>query len=272
MNGHSLLSVAGWWVAWVYAISLSLPMLLGSIRNESHQGFDEVFQRWSREIVFSSTGVTVSEAERDGLATLKAISTNPAPVAGNVRVRVEELTARNGTDFEVAERGAEIHFDKGATEGTLRFLPDWGPDVRVVGAAEWQPPRSFRLRLQSGKDAVSAGDLAMCTVTIDDGPEPVKSDLTPVRFARKQIVVPRKDVATTDIEFAADSTVAETVPVSFDLYRDVDGSREPLGQFTREITKGGRKTAFRLADVFSPTELEKMGIADDGLPGLDEAY
>jgi len=272
MNGHSLLSVAGWWVAWVYALSLSLPMLLGSIRNESREGFDQVFERWAREVVFSSTGVTVSEADRDGLATLTALATKPAPVAGNVRVRVEELTARNGTDFEVAERGAEIHFDKGATEGKLRFLTDWGPDVRVVGDKQWQPPRSFRLRLQSGKDAVSAGDLAMCTVTIDDGPKPVETDLTPVRFARKQIVVPRKDVVTTDIDVTADSTVAEKVPVSFDLYRDIDGNREPLGRFTRDIAKGERKTSFRLADVFSPTELEKMGIADDGLPGVDEAY
>lgn len=272
MSGQSLLSVAGAWVAWVYALSLSLALVLGPIDNPVSS---DPWSDWSREVVFSSPGVTVNESQRDGLADLKAIATKPAPRAGTIRVSVEEKTAKLGADFEVAHRGAEFFFEKGATEGTLRFLEGWGPDVRIVASPEHREPRSFRLHLRSGPDAVSAGDLAMCTVTIDDGKAVLPAGLTPVRFASDTKGVPLVEkrvpfgrLTTTAVEVKADAAVAEPVPISFELFR----GEQSLGTFERELATGDRDTTFRLADVFEPEQLEKMGLVDDGRAGPDEAY
>jgi len=272
MGGQSLLSVAGAWVAWVYALSLSLALILGPIDNPVSS---DPWSDWAREVVFSSPGLTVKESDRDGLAALKAVASKPAPRAGTIRVGVEEKTARQGADFEVAHRGAEFFFEKGATEGTLRVLEGWGPDVRIVASAEHREPRSFRLHLQSGPDAVSAGDLAMCTVTIDDGQAVAPAGLTPVRFAsdRKGVPlvekrVPLGKLTSTPVEVKADAAVAEPVTISFELFR----GDESLGTFERRLATGDRGATFRLADVFEPQQLEKMGLMDDGRAGPDEAY
>ncbi len=276
MAGQSMLTVAGWWVAWVYALSLSLPMLLGPIDNPGPM-FDELFRRWAREVVFKHNGMTVSQAEPDALAALTAVATKPAPVAGNIRVIVEEMTALAGVDFEVAKRGAkreaEIHFDKGAVEGTLRFADDRRPDIRIVDLKQWKQPRSFRLRLQDSPDAVSGGDLAMCTVTIDDGPmPPPEPGLIPVGFARGSMPLPLRDLPTTPFEVTAAAAVAEPVPLKFDLYRTRDGVRQRLAKFERLLATGDRRTAFRLKDVLSPEQLEEFGLSDTGRPGRDETY
>jgi len=272
MNGQSLLSVAGWWVAWVYALSLSLPLLLGKVDSGLSVGFDSLFDSWAREVRFKSQGLTVSGRDIAGLTELKAVANSPAPVAGNVRVAVEEMTAKAGSDFEVAARGAEIHFEKGAMEGDLRFLPNWGPDIRIVEAQQWKEPRSFRLRLRSGPDAVAAGDLAMCTVTIDDGTKPVDLDRTPVGFANGLIRVPLKDVASVPLEIEAASAVDKPVPITLDLYRVLDGGRRPLKQFVRMLPTGDRRAKVRLADVLTPEELRKYGLTDTGAPGSDATF
>jgi hypothetical protein len=272
MAGQSLLTVAGWWVAWVYALSLSLPVLLGSLPNPGPK-FDELFQNWAREVVFKSSGITVSQADPAGLATLTAVATSPAPLAGDVDVFVEEMTAKDGVDFETAKRGVKIHFEKGAVEGTLRFLPSWGPDIRILDSKQWKEPRSLRLRLQSGPDAVAAGDMAMCTVTIDDGEKaPPPPNLIPVGFANDSMPLRLKDLATTPFEVNAAAAVPEPVPVKFNLYHTRDGVRRTLGRFERILPTGDRRTAFRLADVFTPEELEKYGLIDSGDPGIDETY
>lgn len=272
MAGQSLLTVAGWWVAWVYGLSLALPMLLGPIDNPGPK-FDELFRRWAREVVFQNNGIVVSQANSADLDSLTAVATSPAPVAGNVRVFVEEMTALDGVDFEVAKQGAEIHFEKGAVEGTLRPLPGWGPGIRIKSLGQWKEPRSFRLRLQDGPDAVAAGDLAMCTVTIDDGLMPSsKPGLIPVGFTRDSMPLPLKDLATAPFEVTAAAAVAEPVPLRFDLYRTQDGVRRRLGKFERPLATGDRRATFRLNDVFSPEQLEDFGLSDTGRPGLDETY
>ena len=272
MAGQSLLTVAGWWVAWVYALSLSLPMLLGPIDNPG-PGFNEVFERWAREVFFKSSGMVVSQTNPAALAALTAVATSPAPVAGNVKVLVEEKTALDGVDFEVADRGAEIHFEKGAVEGNLRLLSGWGPDIRIVSLEQWKEPRSFRLRLQPSPDAVASGDRAMCTVTIDDGPKlPQKPGLIPIGFSFKSMPLLLRNFATTPFEVTAAAAVAEKVPVKFDVYRTRDGVRHWLGKFERILATGDRRTTFRLADVFSPEQLEDFGLTDTGRPGSDETY
>jgi hypothetical protein len=274
MAGQSLLTVAGWWVAWVYALSLSLPVLLGPLPPPPRPvDFDEDFRKWAREVVFKSSGIIVSQADPAGLAKLTAVATSPAPVSGDVEVFVEEMTAKDGVDFEKAKRGVKIHFEKGAVEGTLRFDPKWGPDIRIVDSKQRKEPRSLRLRLKSGPDAVAAGDMAMCTVTIDDGPMPYpKAALIPVGFARDSMPLILKDLATTPFEVKAAAAVAEPVPVKFSLFHTRDGVRRPLGRFERTLATGDSRTAFRLADVFSPGELEKFGLTDMGRPGRDETY
>jgi len=272
MNGYSLLSVAGWWVAWVYALSLSAPFLLGTVDIDTSEDFDTAFANWAREVVFASPGLTVNASNPAGLADLKAIANRPAPVAGNVRMRVEPMTAREGDDYAVIDRGAEIHFDKGAVEGRLRFREDWGPDIRIIDPKAWKAARSFRLRLQSGRDAVAAGDLAMCTVTIDDGPQPTDLRLTPARFASASIQVSRDKLLATAIPVNVDAVVAEPVKMSFKLFETRDGSRRPCGAFETVLPTGERRSTFRLADALTVEDIQRLGLADDDLPGVDETY
>jgi hypothetical protein len=276
MTGQSIMSIAGWWTAWVYVLSLSLPMLLGSVAVLG-ENYKAIFDRWAREVVFEVNGLTVSRTDRDGLAGLRAIATRPAPVDGNVRVDVEELTARRGHDFDVAATGAVIHFERGAIEGVLHAVPGIGPDIRIGPDTRTRPtppgdlgPRSFRLRLRSDKDGKSDVDLAMCTVTIVDEPPP---GLIPVRFARDHHVVPLSELATLPINVVAESPVPHDVPLTFTLFReDEDGRHQVAESFTRVLPKAVPKTEFRLGDIFSQPELEKLGLLDDGRAGLDETY
>jgi hypothetical protein len=272
MGGQSLLSVAGWWVAWVYALSLALPMLLGPLPIPPPEGGRETFDRWAREVVFSSPGWQVAEGDAQSLLGLKAVANSPAPVAGNVLVGVEELTAKAGADYEIADSGVEIHFDKGAVEGDFREVPGWGAGVRIAAGADWKPPRSFRLKLQTGTDALAAGDLAICTVTIDDGPKPSHLDLISVGFARDSVAVSRAKLATTAIEVAAESPASTPVPIAFDLYQILDGERRPLGKFEKVLPVGEKRMSVCVADAFTPEEIEKLGLADDGLAGADDTY
>jgi hypothetical protein len=273
MAGQSLLSVAAWWVAWVYALSLSLPLLLPAHKMKPPTSPKELFENWAREVVFKQAGLTVSEIDADGLTELVAVATSPAPIADFVPVRVEPWTASPGIDFEVAESGLEIHFERGAVEGKVRVIPGWGPGVRIVAGKEWKPSRSFRLWLQSGRTEVAAGDRAMCTVTIsDDADKPINLGSIGVEFARDKMRVPRSALATTAIDVEAEAPVAKPVPIAFELSQTIDGRRRSLGTFARTLPTGERRLSFRLADAFPAEELERLGLNDDGLLGLDETY
>ena len=273
MNSQSLLPVAGWWVAWVYALSLSLPMVLGPIDNQTETDFTTLFDEWAREVYFKAASLKVSSDDPDGLAVLTAVATKPAPIAGNVQVIVEEKTAKRGVDFEVAERGAAIYFEKDATEGELRILPKWGPDILIKNDSQWQDGRSFNLRLETGPDAVAGSDRAMCLITIIDGDKPPPSDaLTSVGFVRAEVPVPLRDLATSPFEVEAESAVDKPVPITFSLHHTLDGERRLLKEFVRTLPTGERRIKFQLADVLRQEELAKFGLTDTGAPGRDETY
>ena len=267
MAGQSLLNVAGWWVAWVYALSLALPLVLGSVRNDTRPTHKEVFDRWARSVVFEKPGLVVSQADDSALGTLRALASTPAPIAGTVEVIVNEVEggARHGVDFEVAGGVAKIHFEKDATEGTL------GPDIRIVNQKKWKEPRSFRLGLKAGDHALPAGDLAMCTVTIDDGAEQLDPGRIDVGFAKQDLPLSLKDLASAAIELTAATAVDKPVPVWLELFRTRDGDRQKLGRFERTFERGMKRMTFRLSDVLEPEELEKLGLVDTGAPGRDEA-
>ena len=82
MNGQSLLSVAGWWVAWVYALSLSLPLLLGKVDSGLSVGFDSLFDSWAREVRFKSQGLTVSGRDIAELDGVEGGGQQPSPGCG----------------------------------------------------------------------------------------------------------------------------------------------------------------------------------------------
>ncbi len=272
MGGQSLLTVAAWWVAWVYALSLSLPLLLPRIEIPPVTDPEPEFRRWAREVVFKERGLRVLETDADGLTKLKAVATSPAPIAGNVKVAVEPLTARPGVDYEISQSGLQIHFDRGAVEGKVRVIPGEGPGVRIVAGEEWQKERTFRLWLQSGENEVAAGDLAMCVVTIEDGAKPIDLGSIPVGFTQERIGGPRASLPATVIEVEAEAAADKAVPIAFDLSQSIDGQRRSLARFKRTLPAGERRLSFRLADEFSPTQLEKYGLAEDDLPGIDEIY
>lgn len=274
MAGQSLLTVAGWWVAWVYALSLALPLVLGppAIPPDATLSPEEIFERWARSVSFEKPNMVVSQSDSEALATLKARATSPAPVAGVVEVIVEEKTAKNGVDFEVAKRGVAIHFAEGEADGTLRFLRGWGPDIRIVDRKDWTEPRSFRLWLKPGENAVPDGDHAMCLVTIDDGPKSPDSGHIPVGFAEKQLTLPLDALHTSPITITAATAVDKPVPVVFDLYKTLDGDRQLVRKFERTFERGMSRMTFRLSDVFEEEELEKLGLVDTGAPGHDQTY
>jgi hypothetical protein len=119
---------------------------------------------------------------------------------------------------------------------------------------------------------MTPGDRGLCLVTIDDGAEPLDSGRIKVGFAKQDLAVPLKDLASTPIELTAATAVDKPVPVMFSLHRTLEGERKPLGKFERTFERGTRRMTFRLSDELEPDELERLGMIDTGAPGRDDTY
>lgn len=266
-GGQSIFSLFGWWVAWVYALSLALPLVLPKGSGPD----DPRFRDWAAEVRFASNGFSLVESDVNGLLGLKAVLTEPAPIAMDVPVEVRPATAQEGSDYRVAPTGATVLFEKGATEGALRLVQERGPDVAPIDDDVWKGPRSLRLRLLGNAKVVAAGDAGLCTVTIQDD-EPAPKDLTPIRFVQSDVATTERGLAAVMIEAEAEAAVAQRTPVEFQLFRSGSDGRQSLGTFQRVLAPGDRRIALRLEDAMTDEERRRLGVADDDRPGLDEAY
>ena len=262
-----MLSLFGWWVAWVYALSLTLPLVMpkGSAPD------DPRFQAWAAEVRFADDGFSIVESDVNGLLGLKAVLTAPAPISMDVPVEVRPATATEGSDYRVAPTGATVLFEKGALEGTLRLVPERGPDVAPIDDDVWKGARSLRLRLLGNEKVVAAGDAGLCTVTIQDD-EPAPKDLTPIRFAAVEVATTERELHAMEIRAEADAAVTEKTPVQFQLFRSGTAGRSPVATFRKTLSPGDRGVVLRLDDVLGEEQRQQLGIDDDNLPGPDEAY
>jgi hypothetical protein len=266
-GGQSMFSLFGWWVAWVYALSLTLPTVLPKGSGPD----DPRFREWAAEVRFASNGFSLVESDVNGLLRLKAVLGSPAPIAMEVPVEVRPATAKEGSDYRVATTGATVLFEKGAVEGTFRLVQERGPDVAPIDDDVWRGARSLRLRLLGNQKVVAAGDAGLCTVTIQDD-DPAPKDLTPIRFSQAEVATTERELAGLEIRADAEAAVAQKTPVQFQLYRTGTAGRRQVATFQKQLAPGDRSIALRLADVLGEEQRREAGIADDGLPGPDEAY
>jgi len=266
-GGRSMLAVFGWWVAWVYALSFTLLVVLP----RKIQVGDDHESAGANEVRFSRHTFTLAESNVNGLLELQATLTRPAPIAMEVPVEVRPATAKEDKDYRVAPTGATVLFEKGATEGRLRLIPERGPDVAPIDDNVWTGPRSLRLRLVGNDKVVPAGDAGLCTVTIEDD-EPAPKDLTPIRFVQADVQTTERNLAGAAIAAEADAAVAEQTTVEFQLYRTGTEGRVPLMTFQRGLRPGDRRIDFRLEDVLGEEQRQRLGLADDRRPGPDETY
>lgn len=266
-GGRSMLVVFGWWVAWVYALSLTLPVVLPRPTLPD----DRQESAGANEVRFTSSGFTLAESNVNGLLKLRATLTKPAPLAMEVPVEVRPATAKEGKDYRVAPTGATVLFEKGATDGTLRLVAERGPDVAPIDDEVWTGPRSLRLRLLGNDKVVAAGDAGLCTVTIQDD-EPAPKDLTPIRFVQADVQTTEREFAAAVIAAEADAAVSEQATVELQLFRTGTDGRTPLATFQRMLRPGDRRIEFRIEDVVGEEQRQRLGLADDKQPGPDETY
>jgi hypothetical protein len=262
-----MLSVFGWWVAWVYALSLALPIVLPKGVDPD----DPAFRDWAAEVAFEGNGFSLVESDLNGLLRLEAVLTKPVPVAMELPLDVQAVTAKDGRDYRVASQRAAVMFEKGATRGTLRTVPERGPDIVPINDQEWNGPRSFRLRLVGNEHVVVAGDSGLCTVTIQDD-ETAPKNATPVRFTKASLETTERDLTSAVFEATAESAVAERTPVEFHLFRSDAAGRRQVTTFQRFLEPGERSVALRLQDVLDAETLTRLGISDDASPGPDETW
>jgi hypothetical protein len=262
-----MFSLFGWWVAWVYALSLALPVVLPKAGGPANPRLRD----WSAEVRFSSAGFSVVESDVNGLLGLKATLTAPAPIAIEVPVEVRPATAEEGRDYRVSPMGTTVLFEKGSSEGRLRLVRGHGPDVTPIDDESWRGPRSLRLRLLGNSRVFAAGDASSCTVTIEDD-EPTPKDLTPLRFVSSEVATTERKLAGLEIEAEAGAPVSQQTPLEFQLFKTGTAGRQAVTTFQRRLAPGERRVVFRLEDVLDSEEQRRLGVADDARPGADESY
>jgi hypothetical protein len=265
--GKSMFWVFGWWVAWVYALSLALPAILprGRVPDES------MAAAGAPEVRFASNGFTLMESNVNGLLELEAVLTRPVAVTTEVPVEVGSATAKEGKDYRVVPTGAIVLFEKGGTAGRLRLVPERGPDVTPINDDVWTGARSFRLRLVGNGQVAVAGDAGLCTVTIQDD-DPAPKDLTPIRFVQAEVQTTERELVGEKITAEAESAVPEKTIVEFHLFRTGRNERVPLATFQQSLAPGDRRIDFRLKDVLGEDQQQRLGMTDDRRPGPDESY
>ncbi|MFM6174087.1 MAG: hypothetical protein ACKPB4_18505 [Sphaerospermopsis kisseleviana] len=60
--------------------------------------------------------------------------------------------------------------------------------------------------------------------------------------------------------------------IHVELRRGIGDDALPVTSFKTSIPRGAAETSFRLVDKLSESELKRLGLADDDLPGPDEFY
>jgi hypothetical protein len=270
-TNRSTLPVFGLWVVWVYLLSLVALRGVG--------GSGPAPLRPTVRFVNAGEAFTCSiDSGANALSAIRAelsntfdhdieIPVTALPVA--VAPRGVE-PARPGIDFS-ADRDAVFAFPAGASEGVLR-VRDSLADVTVSTDPLLEVTRRFRLRLDGTEDVVVAADPQGFRV-IDLVPgATVSGGGIPARLRDTVLTMPESDLVDHPFVIDADRVPDAPADLRFSLYRVVGTGSAPVCHFTGTFPAGGSQVSFRLTDLVSGDELERIGAEDDTRPGPGEWY
>lgn len=271
VNAPSRFSTFGWWLAWIYLLSLTglffLPPVLPPVDLPA--------------IAFVERGITVTEEDgtvKEEVTATILLSKKPDK-AINVTVEYRDNTAIHGRDFEAVRPTARtVRFDAGDQEETISFGRR-GRDVEIVGPT--QPPkggvpgtvesRSFTVRLKNHPDLQEVGDPGSLAVTILRA-ERMQRDQARAAFEVTQVDAAERELPTLPIAVTLDKALPEDATIKVTLFRTQDGERTEVATIDQNLKADTRRFDLVIAEAFPAEALRDHHVLDDAFPEPDESY
>lgn len=275
-HSQSQFSTFGWWVAWVYLLSLAAILVAPPI--EPLPALPS--------IAFAETSIVVTEKDGTVIEEVTATVRLSKPAEARLPVSIEyvEETARQESDFEVQGSGRSICFEPGEQEKVLRFgrpvASGKGRDVTIVGPTTkpakdevvGEPEgRSFRVQLEGNNALEPVGDDGSLLVTIHRA-DRLKPRQPRASFAGPAVEAVEKELPGLPIAVRFDRPLPEPATVEVSLFR-IDGDHEEkIEAVTQSVARGEEGLSLTLGTLFSSRALEEHRVVDDRFPEADEHY
>ncbi|NBP81060.1 hypothetical protein EBU58_10175, partial [bacterium] len=276
----SLFPIFAGWVVWVHLLTLLVlvPPELDDPDPDPDLRPTVAFVDADPEKGF----VCPENAGRNALSEVRVELNEPAKTDLVIPVRAfSPQQVDENYDAAVRGRHYEADFDaafvisKGESSGRLRVRNDLN-DITVESVAVARPTR-FRLELEKfTKDVVAAADpggyrwVDIPALTPDLPPLP--DDSIPTAFKERYLRIKEANLTEYPLAIEADGRPDKDAEVNVEIRRGLGDFAVPIANFSTVLPASAGTVDLKLADFFEPAELERLGLADDLVPGADEFY
>jgi hypothetical protein len=275
-NSQSQFSTFGWWVGWVYLLSLAGLVVVPAIKPLPPLP----------AISFADRGITVTEQDGTVIEEVTATVRLSKPADARLPVSIDYIdnSAKLGRDFDVQGSGKSICFEPGEQEKVIRFGRPIASgavrDVMIVGpttkpaATEWvgDPEGvSFIVQLKGNAAIAPVGDDGRLAVTIlrADRRSPTQPR---VGFAQLAVEANERALPELPIALTFDRPLPEPAAVKLSLYRREGAERKLIERVEQTLKQGERGMSLKLSTLFSAQALAEHRVVDDPFPEADERY
>ena len=275
-QSSSLFPIFGGWVVWVHLLTLVVlyPPKIDPVPDDRpivafvDAGDPFVCPEGGGQNALSDVEVELNEqAKKDLFIAVRAFSspsTDP-----NVDAAVK------GRHYE-ADVDAAFFVKQGELKGRLRVREDLN-DITVESMAVTRPTR-FRLELdEATKDVVAApdpGGLRWVEIQPANIPSPVplNDSSIPTAFQEPYLRIKEANLTGYPLAIEADGRFDKDAEVNVEIRRNFGDFAVPIANFSTVLPAGAGTVTIKLEDFFEAAELERLGLADDLVPGADEFY
>ena len=281
-QGSSFFPIFGGWVVWVHLLTLIVfypPEIedpddpdaiddrptVAFVDADEHAAF--VCPDGAGQNALSGVRVTLSEpATTDLFIPVRAL---PPP-----QVNAKFAAAVRGRHYE-ADLDAAFVIRAGEQTGGLR-IRDGLNDVTVESVAVSRPTRLKLELAKETKEVVAAPDPGgFRWVEIPPqgaAPSQLPSASIPTAFDENYLRIKEANLTEYPLAIEADGRPDKDAEVNVEIRRGLGDFAVPIANFSTVLPAGAGTVDLKLVDFFEPAELERLGLADDLLPGADEFY
>ncbi|MFM7108364.1 MAG: hypothetical protein ACKOZU_07150 [Planctomycetaceae bacterium] len=277
ISTQSKFTTFGWWVAWIYLLSIAGSFMLAPLPVPPDLPFIE----------FVEDGITVTDEDgvvrEEVTATVKLSKKAESPI--NVTIEFKDLTAKLHKHYEVRPEARTVRFERGEDHKTISF-GHTGRNVEIVEPAE-RPARgvlgdnveslSFKACIVDNQALEPVGLKGELPVTILRREWLEPSGQPRATFVEPMVKVEEKALPGAPIGVRFDKPLPEKSTVYVDLFRvsgiDGDTLEEKVDTAERTVGPGEQgMDVLQIGSLFSGQALEKHRVVDDLNPEADEHY